>query len=71
MAHPKIKSHENLSNENFANEKRQITVLVHTHPEVNLVKSKSLPPLFMYDIQYWRRCELWLYQGVKSGYILA
>ena len=25
-ARPKIKSHENLSNENFANEKRQITV---------------------------------------------
>ena len=26
-ARPKIKSHENLSNENFANEKRQITVV--------------------------------------------
>ena len=41
-ARPKIKSHENLSNENFANEKRQITVclvfpvLIPRHRAINM-----------------------------------
>ena len=31
----------------------------------------ATPLHYNQGMQYWRRCELWLYQGVKSGYILA